>query len=132
MIILLFFFVLFGFVCVFLFHAEDGIRGKATCLEFSRVLFRSPDGVLAPEVNIRLGSSYLGELIDRYSGNRLAAAAAYNAGPGRVDRWLRDAPEEFDLFVESIPFRETRNYVPADRTSVVQGQRGGVRGRGNR
>ena len=72
-----------------------------------------PYGVLDPEVNIRLGSTYLGELIDRYSGNRLAAAAAYNAGPSRVDRWLRDAPEAFDLFVESIPFRETRNYVQA-------------------
>ncbi|MDZ7853622.1 MAG: transglycosylase SLT domain-containing protein [Halomonas sp.] len=72
-----------------------------------------PYGVLEPEVNIRLGSIYLGELIERYSGNRLAATAAYNAGPGRVDRWLLDAPEAFDLFVESIPFRETRNYVQA-------------------
>ncbi|SEL92547.1 transglycosylase SLT domain-containing protein [Halomonas daqiaonensis] len=72
-----------------------------------------PYGVLEPEVNIRLGSTYLGELIERYSGNRLAATAAYNAGPSRVDRWLRDSPQEFDLFVESIPFRETRNYVQA-------------------
>jgi len=52
-------------------------------------------------------------MTNRYRGNRLAAAAAYNAGPGRVDRWLRDAPEEFDLFVEAIPFRETRDYVQA-------------------
>ncbi|WP_280547831.1 MULTISPECIES: transglycosylase SLT domain-containing protein [unclassified Halomonas] len=72
-----------------------------------------PYGILDPGVNIRLGSTYLGELIDRYSGNRLAAAAAYNAGPSRVDRWLRDAPAAFDLFVESIPFRETRDYVQA-------------------
>jgi len=72
-----------------------------------------PYGVLDPKVNIRLGSTYLGKLIDRYSGNRLAAAAAYNAGPGRVDRWLHDAPDAFDLFVESIPFRETRHYVQA-------------------
>ncbi|WP_372613135.1 transglycosylase SLT domain-containing protein [Halomonas sp.] len=72
-----------------------------------------PYGVLDPELNIRLGSTYMREMLDRYSGNRLAAAAAYNAGPGRVDRWLRDAPQEFDLFVESIPFRETRNYVQA-------------------
>ena len=35
------------------------------------------------------------------------------ASTGRVDRWLRDAPQEFDLFVESIPFRETRDYVQA-------------------
>ncbi|WP_248730153.1 MULTISPECIES: transglycosylase SLT domain-containing protein [Halomonadaceae] len=72
-----------------------------------------PYGVLEPEMNIRLGSTYIRDMIDRYRGNRLAAAAAYNAGPGRVDRWLRDAPEEFDLFVESIPFRETRDYVQA-------------------
>lgn len=70
-------------------------------------------GVLDPELNIRLGSTYIRDMLDRYSGNRLAAAAAYNAGPGRVDRWLADAPEEFDLFVESIPFRETRLYVQA-------------------
>lgn len=70
-------------------------------------------GVLEPSVNIRLGSAYIGEMLERYRGNRLAATAAYNAGPGRVDRWLRDAPQQFDLFVESIPFRETRRYVQA-------------------
>lgn len=72
-----------------------------------------PYGVLDPELNIRLGSTYIRDMTARYRGNRLAAAAAYNAGPGRVDRWLQQAPEEFDLFVESIPFRETRNYVQA-------------------
>ncbi len=72
-----------------------------------------PYGVLDPELNIRLGSTYIRDMLDRYRGNRLAAAAAYNAGPSRVDRWLADAPEEFDLFVESIPFRETRLYVQA-------------------
>lgn len=66
-----------------------------------------------PEVNIRLGSTYIRDMLARYSGNRIAATAAYNAGPGRVDRWLREAPEDFDLFVESIPFRETRDYVQA-------------------
>ncbi|MGC3873588.1 transglycosylase SLT domain-containing protein [Halomonas sp. GXIMD04776] len=73
----------------------------------------SLEGLFDPEVNIRLGSTYIRDMLKRYRGNRLAATAAYNAGPGRVDRWLRDSPEEFDLFVESIPFRETRNYVQA-------------------
>ncbi|SDX85165.1 soluble lytic murein transglycosylase [Aidingimonas halophila] len=73
----------------------------------------TPRQVLNPETNIRLGSAYISEMLKRYRGNRLAAAAAYNAGPGRVDRWLRDGPEDFDLFVESIPYRETRNYVQA-------------------
>ncbi|WP_136248857.1 transglycosylase SLT domain-containing protein [Halomonas borealis] len=72
-----------------------------------------PYGVLEPSVNIRLGSAYIGEMLKRYRGNRLAATAAYNAGPSRVDRWLRDAPQQFDLFVETIPFRETRHYVQA-------------------
>lgn len=88
--------------------------GTATLL--SRQLSISdpgPYGVLDPELNIRLGSTYISDMAERYRGNRLAAAAAYNAGPGRVDRWLRNAPEEFDLFVEAIPFRETRNYVQA-------------------
>ncbi|WP_404470960.1 transglycosylase SLT domain-containing protein [Vreelandella venusta] len=78
-----------------------------------------PYGVLEPELNIRLGSTYLRDKIERYQGNRLAAAAAYNAGPGRVDQWLGNGVESFDLFVESIPFRETRNYVQAVLTYRV-------------
>lgn len=73
-----------------------------------------PYGVLEPELNIRLGSTYLRDKLNRYQGNRLAATAAYNAGPGRVDQWLgTHSMESFDLFVESIPFRETRDYVQA-------------------
>ncbi|WP_075879100.1 transglycosylase SLT domain-containing protein [Vreelandella massiliensis] len=73
-----------------------------------------PYGVLDPEVNIRLGSTYLRDKLTRYGGNRLAATAAYNAGPGRVDSWLEEqGVEAFDLFVERIPYRETREYVQA-------------------
>lgn len=78
-----------------------------------------PYGVLEPSLNIRLGSTYLRDMLKRYGGNRLAATAAYNAGPGRVDRWLAGNDGEFDLFVESIPFRETRNYVQAVLTYRV-------------
>ncbi|MEC8918650.1 transglycosylase SLT domain-containing protein [Salinicola sp. LHM] len=66
-----------------------------------------------PQVNIQLGSTYIRSMLERYRGNRIAATAAYNAGPYRVDRWLATAPREFDRFVESIPFRETRDYVQA-------------------
>ncbi|MCI0594398.1 transglycosylase SLT domain-containing protein, partial [Chromohalobacter sp.] len=72
-----------------------------------------------PTTNIRLGSAYIRDMMERYRGNRIAAAAAYNAGPGRVDRWLRDSPDAFDLFVESIPFHETRAYVQAVLTYRV-------------
>jgi len=65
-----------------------------------------------PETNIRLGTSYLGKMAQRYDGNQVLATAAYNAGPHRVDRWLPDA-ENLDarIWIENIPFNETRKYV---------------------
>ena len=66
-----------------------------------------------PNTNIALGSAYLRSLLNRYQSNRIAAVAAYNAGPNRVDRWLSSGDLPFDLFIEQIPFRETREYVLA-------------------
>jgi soluble lytic murein transglycosylase len=59
-----------------------------------------------PEINIRYGTFLLRELLDRYEGNEVAALAAYNAGPGNVDKWGGS-----DLSVDEIPFPETRAYV---------------------
>ena len=68
--------------------------------------------LIDPEVNIRLGSAYLKELLDNYGGNRVLAAAAYNAGPGRVRKWRRESGgKSMDVWVENIPYKETRNYV---------------------
>jgi soluble lytic murein transglycosylase len=65
------------------------------------------------ETNLRLGSSYLDQLIDHYKGNAILATAAYNAGPNRVDKWLDEAPncQRIDTWIESIPYKETRQYV---------------------
>lgn len=66
-----------------------------------------------PETNIKYGSTYLRWMLDRFDNNRILAAAAYNAGPNRIPRWrshdgvYRDAA----MFVECIPFNETRKYV---------------------
>lgn len=63
-----------------------------------------------PEINIRLGAAYVGGLASRF-GVPLAFAA-FNAGGHRVDAWLQDSGRaELDLFVEHIPFEQTRNYV---------------------
>jgi soluble lytic murein transglycosylase len=65
-----------------------------------------------PQVNIALGTTYLGKMLARFDGNQVAATAAYNAGPERVERWLPDsAAMPADVWVETIPFRETRGYV---------------------
>jgi len=65
-----------------------------------------------PESNIRLGTSYLGQMAERYSGNPVLATAAYNAGPHRVDRWLPDSGTiDARVWIENIPFDETRKYV---------------------
>ncbi len=65
-----------------------------------------------PESNIRLGTSYLGQMAKRYSGNPVLATAAYNAGPHRVDRWLPDdGSVDARVWIENIPFNETRKYV---------------------
>ncbi len=64
-----------------------------------------------PDVNARLGTSYLRQVLDRFSANYALAAAAYNAGPNRAQRWKHSLPMEGAVYVESIPFTETRNYV---------------------
>jgi soluble lytic murein transglycosylase len=67
--------------------------------------------LLDPTYNIRLGSHYLKTLLKRYKGNRVLATAAYNAGPGNVNRWLKRFDGPMDIWIENIPFNETRQYV---------------------
>lgn len=65
-----------------------------------------------PDYNLRLGAWHLRKLLRYYDGNEILAVAAYNAGQGSVDRWLaRSGDTSMDIFVEEIPFEETRAYV---------------------
>lgn len=61
-----------------------------------------------PQVNLMMGSWYLGYLEGRYAGHERLMLAAYNSGEGQVDAWV--AEEGFDI-ERDIPFEETRNYV---------------------
>ena len=69
------------------------------------------------DFNMQLGSAYLGELVDQFSGSYVMAAAAYNAGPGRPTEWTafcgdpRSSSTDPTDYIECIPFSETRNYV---------------------
>ncbi|MBW6397130.1 lytic transglycosylase domain-containing protein [Roseomonas sp. HJA6] len=70
-----------------------------------------------PQANMRLGAGYLDQMLTRFGGALPLAAAAYNAGPGRVDQWLgtygdpRGGDVDMIDWMEQIPFSETRNYV---------------------
>jgi peptidoglycan lytic transglycosylase len=77
------------------------------------VRYRSRD-LLKPEKNIALGSFYINTLLNQFDDNRILAAAAYNAGPHRVKAWLSDKEDQavpYDIWIETIPFKETRGYV---------------------
>jgi soluble lytic murein transglycosylase len=65
-----------------------------------------------PERNIEIGTFHLSWLLTRYDNQRPLAVAAYNAGESRADRWQKTgADKPMDVWIETIPFKETRNYV---------------------
>lgn len=65
-----------------------------------------------PKLNITLGVSYLRYQLDKFSGHPILATAAYNAGPHRVTKWLKQRGlRSADIWVETIPYHETREYV---------------------
>ncbi|MFY8351864.1 transglycosylase SLT domain-containing protein [Pseudoalteromonas sp. SSM20] len=64
-----------------------------------------------PHINIRLGTQYLNYLKKKSKGNEVIATASYNAGYHKVKNWLPKDAVDFDLWVEAIPYRETREYV---------------------
>ena len=73
---------------------------------------KSGDTFFDPEINIRMGTYYLSNLIKKFDNNIFLALAAYNGGPKNVQKWLvRFDGLEDDEFVENIPFKETHGYV---------------------
>jgi len=69
--------------------------------------------LLEPARNLLLGSLYLAGLERRYARHPVLASAAYNAGPGRVRQWRPTRATPAEIWIERIPFRETRRYVRA-------------------
>jgi len=89
-------------------------------IKFSRFEFfkeklkprKYPQSILIPKINIQLGTAYLRQMLNRFNENYLLATVAYNAGATRAKRWAKKygcfSP---DIWIELIPFKETRNYV---------------------
>ncbi|HET9250685.1 MAG TPA: lytic transglycosylase domain-containing protein [Candidatus Eisenbacteria bacterium] len=83
------------------------LPSTASALQGSTV---GEDALTDPALNVRLGARYLRALLREFKDPR-AAMAAYNAGEEPVRRWLQERPVVDDLWVELIPYRETREYV---------------------
>jgi soluble lytic murein transglycosylase len=74
--------------------------------------YRQPDDLFEPRLNIALGTHYLAQMASRYGGAPWLASTAYNAGPIAMDKWLAARGElSADLFVATMPYHETRDYV---------------------
>jgi soluble lytic murein transglycosylase len=71
----------------------------------------SVDSLCDADLNLTLGGVYLRHMDVLFNGNVLFATAAYNAGPGRVQKWIPQASMPADIWIETIPFHETRDYV---------------------
>jgi soluble lytic murein transglycosylase len=71
------------------------------------------EALFVPETNIAAGSAYLDHLAGRFPGRLSAAVGSYNAGPLAVKRWLKGPSGELedDVWVEDIPYGQTRSYV---------------------
>lgn len=75
--------------------------------------FRVSD-LFLPETNIRLGSRYLGYLHETFNQNSMPSVGAYNGGPGAMKRWVNASPyiqSDPDMFVEKIPYEQSRDYI---------------------
>ena len=84
----------------------EWIAGKIGIKDFSVEMLNEP------AVNIEMGTWYLTYLADRFDGEADTVIAAYNAGHGNVEKWLKDAQYSEDgRTLSEIPFEETRNYV---------------------
>ncbi|MFL6210992.1 MAG: transglycosylase SLT domain-containing protein [Pyrinomonadaceae bacterium] len=82
----------------------------------------SVDALYEPALNIKLGTAYLRDQLDHF-GRIEYVAAAYNAGPGRAERWLVELPHEIDEWAEAVPFKETRSYVQGVTRNTLQYKR---------
>jgi len=85
--------------------------GRLTARKIGMKRFRTSD-LLVAKKNIALGTAYMKQMQDKFNGSHILATAAYNAGPGRSVKWSpKKGCKDPDIWVEQIPFNETRGYV---------------------
>ena len=102
----------------FMSDANSGVGAKGLMQLMPRTaqelgyINSSEMGLFDATSNIKLGTKYLRNLLDMSEGNQVIATASYNAGPYRVQSWLKNSESlPADIWIETIPFKETREYV---------------------
>lgn len=87
------------------------MQGTANFIEKRDV---SKESLLNPSENIEMGLDYFKYLMNMFNNNEFLSILAYNAGPGNIKKWLNDSTissDEIDVFIENIPYLETKNYI---------------------
>lgn len=75
--------------------------------------YTGPQQLMRADDNVRFGTTYMRELSDRFGNNPVLVSGAYNAGPGAVERWLKNRPSgDPAIWIETLPYYETRDYIP--------------------
>ncbi len=83
------------------------------------VKWRSASSLYEPETNLKFGTYYYKKQLDKFDGQLALAAAGYNAGPHRVKKWRPKKSMPMDIWIETIPFDETRKYVSVVLMNVI-------------
>lgn len=77
-----------------------------------KIYYKNKTQLFSSSQNIKIGTAYLKQLANRYHYHPILMAAAYNAGPTQVNYWLKNDPKnQIDIWIETLPWRETRNYL---------------------
>lgn len=77
-----------------------------------KINYNDKNQLFKPQKNIAIGIAYLGQLAAHFTRRPVLMAAAYNAGPRQVNYWLKNhPPKEMDIWIDTLPWRETRNYL---------------------
>ena len=83
-----------------------------TAKRVAKESYAGRESLFDPEVNIELGTRFFADRLRQFDGNIFLAIASYNAGPEAVEKWMNQFDgNELDEFIESIPYKETREYV---------------------
>ena len=83
-----------------------------TIAKQAKIPYSDAQALFNPQENLHIGVAYLNTLYHQFGGHPVLVMAAYNAGPKQVRHWVtRHHPQEIDLWIESLPWQETRNYL---------------------